>query len=377
MSLFFKKRHRQVSDKIKIFFIIGTLDIGGTEKQLAELVMSLDKSRFDIVVCCLSHGGPLISKLLDAGIRVEVIGFRGFRHNNRGYIRDLPLILSLLSQLVSLIKKEQPHILHGFLFWAYILGAYTAKIAGIPIIIASRRSLSNFKGDKWHYKLMERLANRFTELIIANSDAVKQDTLCQEKLDPSKVMTIYNGIDPTLYDDQPAPGFRASLNIPEKTKVIGMVANLIHYKGHKFFIRACARIKSMYADVIFLLIGEGPMRIELEKLTRELGLEDDVVFLGRRSDVPLLLSIMDIFVLTSLEEGFSNAILEAMAAGKPVIATDVGGNSEAVIHGETGLLVPSMDSNSLADAINNMLCEPEMAEKMGRLAEKELQGNSA
>ncbi|MEE8422927.1 MAG: glycosyltransferase, partial [Thermodesulfobacteriota bacterium] len=185
---------------------------------------------------------------------------------------------------------------------------------------------------------------------------------------------IYNGIDPTLYDDQSVSGFRASLNIPEKTKVIGMVANLIHYKGHKFFIRACAKIKSMRADVVFLLIGEGPMRIELEKLTKELGLEEDVVFLGRRSDISPLLSVMDVFVLTSLEEGFSNAILEAMAAGKPVIATDVGGNSEAVIHGKTGLLVPSMDSNSLADAINNMLCEPEMAEKMGEAGRERIVG---
>ncbi len=349
------------SGEIKIAFVIPSLDLGGTEHQLVALVKGLDRSRFLPVVFCLTAIGPLVADLEKAGVETRCFGLRGLRVL-RNPIRVIRCLLAFFAEL----KKENPGIVHGLLFHAYVLGAFAARIARIPIVIASRRSLSQFKAGKPHYPLMERLANRITDLIVANSDAVKQDVICQEKVEPSKVTVIYNGIDPSLYDIPADPGLRASLQIPEGARVIGVVANLIHYKGHRFFLQASQEVKRKHSDVKFLLIGDGPCRGELESLARELGLEKDVLFLGSRQDIPQLLALMDVAVLPSLEEGFPNAVLEAMAVSKPVVATRVGGTPEAVVHGKTGLLVPPRDPRALADAILELLGDPRLAQQMGK-----------
>jgi glycosyltransferase involved in cell wall biosynthesis len=360
------KFNKEIPQKIKILYIIGTLDIGGTEKQLVELIKRLDKNRFNIAVCCLSQSGPLISSVHSEGIPVEVIGFRGFRHSEKGYLRNLPRIISLFVQLTRYIKKEQPHILHGFLFWAYILGTYAAKLAGVSHIISSRRGLGMFKQDKRHYLFLEKVANHLTEIIIANSEAVRRDTIQQEKVPASKIMMVYNGIDTALYEIPPDQKLRAALNIGEKSKIVSIIANFIHYKGHGFFLHACSEVRKKLSDVKFMLIGDGPLKKDMKELAEDLNIEKDVLFLGSRKDIPALLSITDIVVLSSLEEGFSNAILEAMAAGKPVIATHVGGNPEAILQGETGLLVLPKNSDTLAGAMIQLLENPDIAVKMGK-----------
>jgi glycosyltransferase involved in cell wall biosynthesis len=336
----------QMTGKIKIAFVIGTLDLGGTEHQLVALAKGLDRSRFMPVVFCLTATGPLVADLEKAGLEIRCLGLRGLSIW-RNPIQVAQCLLAFFADL----KQEKPEIIHGFLFHAYVLGAFAARIARIPIVVASRRSLSHFKAGKPHYSLVERLANWMTDLIVANSEAVKNDVVRQEKVEPSKIRVIHNGIDPSLCDVPADPALRASLQIPEGARVIGVVANLIHYKGHRFFLQACQEIKRQHSAVKFLLIGDGPCRGELEAFARELGLEKDVLFLGSRRDIPQLLALMDVAVLPSLEEGFPNAVLEAMAAAKPVVATRVGGVPEAVVHGETGLLVPSKDPEALAEAI--------------------------
>lgn len=346
---------------VKIVYIIGTLDFGGSERQLIRLVIGLDRSRFHPVVCCLSRRGPLADELAQHGVKVEIVSFRGLT-----ILRDLPQVILRFRRLVLLFREEKPDILHGFLFWAYILGTYAAKLASVPIVLASRRGLGHFKADKPHYLFLERLANRLTDLIVANAEAVKQDVLRQELVEPSKVRVVYNGIDPSPYVLTADPALRASLGVPEAARVVGVVANLIPYKGHRDFLHACRAIRQRQAGITFLLIGDGPCRGALEGLARELGLEKDVRFLGTRRDIPQLLALMDVVVLPSLEEGFPNAILEAMAAGKPVVATRVGGVPEAVIHGETGLLIPPRDPQALADAILLLLADRPLADAMGR-----------
>jgi len=350
-----------VNLSIKIANVIPNLDLGGAERQLVALAKGLDRSRFLPVIFCLTATGPLVADLEEAGIETRCFGLRGLKVW-RNPIRVARCLLAFFDDL----KKEKPEIVHGLLFHAYILGTFAAKLAGVPIVIASRRSLGRFKEKKWHYRLAERLANRMTDVIVANSEAVREDVIRQEKVEPSRVRVIYNGIDPSLYDLPADPTLRASLGIPARAKVVGVVANLIHYKGHRFFLQACQEIKRKHQAVTFLLIGDGPLRRELEGLARELGLEKDVLFLGSRQDVPQLLALMDVVVLPSLEEGFPNAILEAMAAGKPVVATEVGGIPEAVVHGETGLLVPPKDPEALADAILRLLDDPQLALEMGR-----------
>jgi len=348
-------------DRIKNLYVIGTLDLGGAEHQLVALAKGLDRARFLPVVYCLTATGPLLPELTRAGIQVKCFGLRGLT------VRRNPILVArrLADFLISL-KKERPDIVHGFLFHAYILGSFAARLAGVPMVIASRRSLGLFKERKLHYRLLERLANRMTDLIIANSVAVREDVSRQEKVPSSKVRVIYNGIDPSLFEIPADLGLRASLGFRKGVKVIGVIANLIHYKGHRFLLQACPEVKAKCPDVRFLLIGDGLLRGELETMAEELGVREEVIFLGSRNDIPALLSIIDVFVLPSLEEGFSNAILEAMAAGKPVVATRVGGVPEAVIHGKTGLLVPPKDPQALADAIIGILSDPQQAEEMGK-----------
>ncbi|OGB95522.1 MAG: hypothetical protein A2Z31_05025 [candidate division NC10 bacterium RBG_16_65_8] len=354
-----------MASKVKLLYVIGTLDIGGAEGQLVQLVSRLNPERFQPVVCCLSSSGPLAPMLCDAGIPVEVVGFHGFR-----FLRHPWDVLSPLIRLIRCVRREKPLIVHGFLFWAYILGTYAAKLARVPVIIASRRSLGNFKEGKVRHLFIERIANRMTDVIVANSEAVKQDAIRQERVAPSKVRVIYNGIEPSRYAVPPDQALRDSLGIPGGTPIVGVVARLIDYKGHRFFLEACPEIRRRHPAVNFLLIGDGPDRRELEDYARALGLERSVRFLGSRPDIPELLSLLDVAVLPSLEEGFPNAILEAMAAGRPVVATRVGGGPEAVVHTQTGLLVPARDPSALADAVNCLLGDASRRADMGRMGQK-------
>jgi glycosyltransferase involved in cell wall biosynthesis len=351
--------------KIKVCYLIGTLDVGGAEGQLVQLVTSLNPRRFEPIVCCLSSSGPQAQILEAAGIRVKVIGFHGFRFGSH----PREVVVRLVS-LLRFIRRERPGIVHGFLFWAYILGTYAAWLARVPVVLASRRSLGNFKEGKTHYLWMERLANRMTDLILANSEAVKQDVIRQERVAPSKIRVIYNGIEPSRYVVSADHALRDSMGIPGGTPIVGVVARLIDYKGHRFLLDACPDIRRRHPAVTFLLIGDGPDRKELEDHTRALGIERSVRFLGSRPDIPELLALLDVAVLPSLEEGFPNAVLEAMAAGRPVVATRVGGVPEAVVHDQTGLLVPPRDPSALADAVNCLLGDPGRRADMGRMGRK-------
>lgn len=346
--------------KIRLFYLIGTLDVGGSEGQLVQLVTRLDPGRFEPVVCCLSSGGAYAEALAAAGIPVEVIGFRGFR-----IFRHPHRVAAQMFRLVRAMRRAQPDVVHGFLFWAYILGAFAAWVARVPVVLSSRRSLGHFKANKPHYLALERLANRMTDLVIANSEAVRQDAIRDERLPAEKVMVIHNGLDLDRHSAPPDEGLRRSLGLERRGPVVGVVANFIHYKGHQFFLDAWAAAAKKFPESVALLVGDGPLRQEFEVRVQAMGLGPSVRFLGTHQDVPALVALMDLVVHPSLEEGFSNAILEAMAAGKPVVATAVGGNPEAVIPGKTGLLVPPGDSQALADAMVWLLAHPGEAVRFG------------
>jgi glycosyltransferase involved in cell wall biosynthesis len=270
-------------------------------------------------------------------------------------------------RLTEAIRRNKPDIVHGLLFWAYILGGACAWLAGTGAIVASRRSLGIFKERKPHYLLAERLVNACTTLVIANSEAVRRDTLQREKLSPSKVVVIHNGIDISGFSAIPRKDMLADTDLTEGAgPVVAVVANFHAYKGHGFFLDAWTCVVGQIPAAVALLIGGGPLQKYYEDHVARAGLHQAVRFLGARRDVPELLAAVDLVVHPSLQEGFSNAILEAMAAGKPVIATAVGGNAEAVVHGETGLLVPPRSSQALAQAMIGLLTDPERCAKMGK-----------
>jgi glycosyltransferase involved in cell wall biosynthesis len=352
---------RAARTPVRVLFVIGSLEIGGTETQLVELICRLDRACFDPAVCCLGHTGPLEVQVQTSGARVYSLGFSGFRQH-RG-IAVVPHFARTLWRLWRTIRTERPDILHAMLFLAYVLSAFCGRAARVPVIVASRRSLGLFKRGKPHFLFLERMANRATDLIIANSAAVRVDTIEQEHVDPRRILVIHNGVDFARFGSPKA----IPPALPANPKVL-VVANLIAYKGHRFFLEAWKGVVRQFSNARAQFAGQGPMLAALQAQARELGIEASVDFLGRRADVPELLARCDLYVHPSLEEGYSNAVLEAMAAGVPIVATAVGGTVEAITHGETGLLIPPADPVALERAILYMLEDRAAAGRMAARA---------
>lgn len=359
---------------IKIAYFIGTLKVGGTEKHLLNVVRHLDRSRFKTHVYCLSEGGPLEEAFREAGCGVTILGYKGLRPGrNELAVPKIVVAFREFGRTIALLKKSRPDIVHCYLFHANLIGALAARLAGCPVVITSRRSLGYFKDGKPYYQWLENLVNRFTDIVTVNSKAVMADVLRRERLDPKKIRLIYNGIDATLYqeDRRARAEIRKEFSLRADTPLITTVANLIPYKGHADLLRAAALLYQQVPAARFLLVGrdEGT-ETSLRKLAAELGLEERVIFAGPRADIPRILAATDIMVLPSHEEGFANVILEGMAAGLPLVVTNVGGNPEAVVDGETGLLVPPRNPEELAGAIRKLLAEPAYAQKLGEAARK-------
>jgi glycosyltransferase involved in cell wall biosynthesis len=347
--------------RTRVAYVIGTLDRGGAEGQLVALASGLDRQRFEPAVYCLSASGALAPDLVGGGVPVRSFGLRGLR-----LWRNPVAVARALRGLVGALRRDRPDLVHGLLFHGYVFGAVAGRLAGIPVVVASRRSLSHFKRGKPHYRLAERVANRLTDLVIANSEAVRADVLRSEGLAPERVVVIHNGVPVERFDRPRDEELRRRLAIDKASRVVVVVANFLLYKGHEVFLDAWARVVARAPDAVALLVGDGPARGEIEARAAAAGLTGSLRFLGSRLDVPDVLALADVLVHPSFEEGFCNAILEAMAAGKPVVATDVGGNPEAVVPGTTGLLVPAGDGAALAQALTSLLDRPEQLQALGR-----------
>jgi glycosyltransferase involved in cell wall biosynthesis len=202
---------------------------------------------------------------------------------------------------------------------------------------------------------VERAATRATDFLIANARAVAENTRCRERISRDKITVVYNGLPDSAFNPVPP----ASLTT--ESPVALCVANLLAYKGHRFLLRGIARLQEQGLGCTLLLAGDGPERAALEHQSERLGI--DVRFLGARMDVPALLARADVFVLASLHEGMSNAVMEAMAAGRAVVATDVGGTGE-LLRGR-GVLVPPADPDALADGLRRVLTDPQFAQYLG------------
>ncbi len=352
--------------KIKIVFIIGSLQLGGAERQLAELAVRLDKERFEVEICCIAQGGPLLEYVREHGVPVRIFDFflKKGKYNPVSHIH----IIRELWKIFHYIRTSDADIVHAFLYTAYIVGIPCARLSGVPLTLASRRSLGYFKDTSYLKQPLENLVNRLTHVVLVNSKAVKADVLAREKIDPEKIRLIYNGVDIGMFQEMEVDtlNLKQELGIPEDSIIIGVVANLIHYKGHRGIIEAARIIKPQEPRAKFVLVGrDGGIKNELDVMIDMYELGDTIFFTGDRTDVPRLMHLFDIAALTSHEEGFSNVILEAMASGTPLVATAVGGNPEAVVNEETGLLVPPRSPEELADALLRLLKNPEMRNHMG------------
>ena len=218
-----------------------------------------------------------------------------------------------------------------------------------------------------------RLASKWFAVSVAVSEAIRRKVMDERHVPSHKAVTIHYGVDPQRFRPGQSHSLRKELGLGKKQKILGTVARLTTQKGHCYLIEAAPRIVEAYPEAHFVFAGDGPLRSELESQTRRVGLEDHVHFLGFRSDVRELMNDFDVFILPSLWEGLPNVVLEVMACGKPVVATSVDGTPEAVVHGQTGLLVPPRDTVALASAVIDILADGRKLKTMGMRGRKRVE----
>jgi L-malate glycosyltransferase len=269
--------------------------------------------------------------------------------------------------LRRLIRSEKVSIVHTFLESADIWGGLVAKLSGCPILVSGRRDMGYFRSKK--HTFAYRIVNHLVDQVHAVSEEVRSFAIRNDGLDPQKVVTVHNGVALDATAENGSDHLRAVLDLDHCGPVIATVANIRPVKGIDILVQAAALVCREFPRVRFLIIGgvlDEPHFAQLRDLVRSLGLTDNVIFVGKSKDVPSLLKLSSIFCLLSRSEGFSNAILEAMASGLPCVVTDVGGNREAIDEGRSGFLVPSEDARLAADRILTLARRPELATRMGK-----------
>lgn len=352
-----------------ILYIIGSLDVGGAERQLVEIASRLRRRGWDIAVYCLTHRGLQADAATCAGVAVVGPPWEGLRHRDWPLIDFLRLGLTL-SRLLLLMLARRPTVVHCVLPGAYIFGAPLAILTRRPFRLMSRRSLNNYQKDWPLARWMEPKLHRRMSALVANSDRVRHQLIAQEGCAADHVHHIYNGVDTERFaplSRERRAAIRQRLDVPVDAVVGVMIANLIPYKGHADLIDALARVADTLTGPWIVLCAGRDQGIQqsLEADVARHGLEDKIRFMGARDDVGDVLACADLGILCSHEEGFSNAILESMAASLPMIVTDVGGNGEAVVDGETGIVVPARDPSRLGAAIVELAGDPERRAAMG------------
>jgi glycosyltransferase involved in cell wall biosynthesis len=350
--------------KPNALFVIGSLEIGGAEKQMQLLVGELHGRTHCCHVYSLQGGGPLKKWFEALGVAVFSGGLK-----KEDIARAPWKVVPAEWRLFRLVQELSPSVIHCFLPLITFMGALAGRIARVPLVVTSRRALGTHQRRHPVLRPLDHVAARLSHRITVNSQAVRDDMVRCENVDVSKLLLIYNGVDTRPFRAALSclKDVRQDLNLKKTTKLMIVIANLIPYKGHLELLHAAKEVVERFPDALFLLVGEDRgIQKDLERDVVNLGIGQSVRFLGRRDDVPALLTASDISILPSHEEGFSNVILESMAAGLPVVATNVGGNSEAVLDGITGWIIPPEDPRALAAKIIDLLKDPDRAEEWGK-----------
>jgi len=347
-----------------LLVLTNSLEIGGTENHLCQVLPRLKANGWDISVYLTVGPGELIAPLEAAGIKVI---------QPRWYFLPLNFI-----QLLGYLIRKRPSIVQFMLPRAYLVGGLACIVTGHKTLIMSRRSLNNYQRKYPMLSKIERWLHTKMACIIANNREAIAQLANDEQVAQQKLKLIYNGLDIQRFNNLnqlDAKAIRKQFALNDSALTMLVVANLIPYKGHATLLRALAQIQNQLPSSWQLIcVGNKTEYLtELESEARNLNLTANVHWLGKQTSVQPLLAITDMAICCSYEEGFSNAVIEAMAAGLPVIATKVGGNPEAVIDGETGLIVPARDATALATAIASLAADPAQRLSMGAAGKKRVQ----
>jgi len=336
----------------RVLAVIGSLRVGGAEVYLTRTAPRLRERGVEIEICALDASGPLLTELQAAGIPVHGTGF--LRVDPSAKIRSY---LKVAAEIRDLVRRGRFDAVHTYLFWSDVLGGTGARWAGLRRVIMSRRSLHAARRSyRRGYRSLETATNLLAAEVIANSRAVLKDAERSERMLPRRRTVIYNGVDVAGYE-LARPGARSWLQLVS-------VGRLAAHKGHDDALRALAELARAGVDARLTFVGDGPRRAEMQQLATALGVESQVEFAGERDPRPALQQA-DLFILPSHHEGFSNALLEAMASGLPVVATDAGGTAEALGDAGGGRLVQPRAPAALAQALIDLARDRDALAEMG------------
>lgn len=341
---------------IKVLHVVLGLQVGGLEKFVLDLFSTLD-GKVEAKVLCLAGAGELAASL------------------GRGKVFELGkapgLRLSTVAEIARIVKREKIDLIHTHNPSPHFYGSLAGLVCGVPVVHTKHgRNYPRDRKKVW----LNRISSALSKTIVAVSEDAAQVCLGVEKISPSKVRTILNGVNPKVFLPKVERNLLQSMGIGVSTPVIGTVARLSPEKDHITLLKACLVLKEAGERFRLVLVGDGPLRRELESFVAKENLEDIVVFTGTRHDIPQLVAEFDVFALTSLTEGISLTLLEAMSCQIPIVATDVGGTPEIVLDGETGFLVPVGKAAAIAEKITILLREPVRRKDMGRAGRERVLG---
>jgi glycosyltransferase involved in cell wall biosynthesis len=347
-----KREREKTVDRIRVVHIINDMTVGGAQRQVANLFRAMDRERFDLHLICLAKKGALGEELEHLGFPVESLGKTGRIHPG------------MVWRLFRLLRRLRPDVVHCSVFTANLWGRLAAIAARAPVRLAHEQSTVSL--EKWHRRLIDRILSWFTHRVLVVSNDLRTRVLAEEGLQPERVEVLYNAVDCEAIERAQKPSPPDLPGVPGRR--IGIVGRLEYRKDHLTLIRTARQVLDAMPDATFLLVGDGPDRARIEAEIDRLGLGENVLLLGERDDVPQLLHAFDVYALSSLTEGLSLSILEAMAAGRPIVATNVGGNPELLDAGRAGILVKPGGANAMALGILRMLREPDAARTLGQKA---------
>ncbi len=346
----------------KVLFIIWSLERGGAERFLAGLLHHLDRTKFQPTLCCLNWKGQWGEDVERAGIPVIAL-------NKKGKVD-----LKAFRQLKRIFREGQFDIVNTHLWLADTMGRLAAIQTGVKTIVSTAQNVDIWKKG-WH-KQVDRWFGRRTQAVIAVSKAVKKYYHEDVGLPEDKIHVIPNAIDPETYNHvESVEHLYEEFNLDKDNFVLACIGRLNMQKGHQYLIQAVARLKDSHPRLRILIVGKGETQAEMEQLSHTLNITDRLRFVGHRSDIAAILQFSHGLILPSIFEGLPLCVLEAMAASRPVIATDVGGTAELAIDQETAFIVPPRDVDQLAQAIAKLMDLPDHGQGMGQRGRKVVESN--
>ena len=341
-------------NRIKVLKFLTNFNIGGTERQFVHMVRQMDLGRFDLRVGCFARRGGFLPLVESAGIPLTEFSIRRL-YSPLTFLRQL--------QFAHYLRWNRFQVVHTYGFYPNFFAVPAARLAGVPVIIASIRDT----GEVWdpRKRRLQKAVCKLATCVLANADAVRNQ-LIRDGYDDRKIAVIRNGVEiPQLERIDRGGPIRKEFGIADDSPIVTVLSRLNDLKGIEYFLDAIPSVLSRFPNARFLIVGEGPARLKLELYAQSKGYGQAAIFTGVRLDVPKILQETTLSVLPSLSEGLSNVLIESMAAGLPVVATRVGGNPEIVDDGSTGFLVPPRDADALAKAMLQLLSDPETAARMG------------